>query len=1102
MRERPHPSRRSQGAFRLVFLAAVLALTAWPGEPVSAALTAEEAKLVPSLVQHGDWFGDAVAVGIDVAVVGAPRRNGQAGAAFVYEKTDDGWRFVQELRASDGATNDFFGSAVALYNNVLVVGSPSADVPGIADAGAVYLFTRNGGPWAEAQKISASDAQTNGGFGKAVAVDGADIVVGAPGQDVFSGRVYVFGNSGSGWTERQKLSPSLSPSFFGFSVGISNGTIVVLDEDGPGRCYVFRFANSTWTQSQVIDAPYALDVAIGGSRLVIGRPNVAGAQYSTASVYMFDGMKWTFEQDLQPDGRSSVYGGTVAISGSRIVVGNDYSDVNLSAYVFTRSGGAWAEELRQQAPSGSSDDFGADVAVFGNNVVVGQPRRYVPAPNEVGAAYAYTFSGGVWSPAQELSLRMTKADTYLGTGVAVDGDTAVVGAPFDASPAGDTTGAAYVFQRVGNAWTLRQKLVAEGLTTTAEFGSSVAIRGDTIVVGAEDQAGQGAVYVFVRSGASWVFHQRLDASDPSAGADFGSGVALDGDLMIVGARRHSSNFTFEGAAFVFRRSGETWTEEQKLVSDTPTQGEYFGWSVGLSGNTAVVGAYRYQQPAGFLVGAAHVFVRSGATWTRQQKLLPDVIEPQYFGTGVAISGDTIAVGALGDSDDAAGIDLCGSIRIFTRTAGVWTQRQKLYAPDRAADDQLGASIAMTADTIVAGAPWDDTPAGENSGSVYVFSRNGATWSYNTLLVASDAAANDYTAEVSASVAVSGDTAVVGAYLADVDALRQSGAAYAYRVPAAAPVCGNGVVDAGEACDDGPTPGVNCCSAACAFVGVGEACGDPCTTATCTAAGPPPVCTAGDPLAGCAPAGSALGQLPGQLVTPDQSVTLTVPAEAVNASRTYGIASGLTESQFGVGTQASRVLVARLSPDGVTFAPPGALLEFRWPDADDDGLVDGTAIAETSLRVYQDGQAITATCAEIGGCGSYPCCNASLNRIAVRVTSFSEFVILSEPCVTVRCAIDDVLRGSLCAGTALPRSVATKLDHALGQAELAPSQSARKAGKLRKAAKRSFTRASRAAGKAARGKHPKLTAECATGLRQAISVAIERVGFGFAVVQDH
>src|SRR5262249_1721976 len=150
-----------------------------------------------------------------------------------------------------------------------------------------------------------------------------------------------------------------------------------------------------------------------------------------------------------------------------------------------------------------------------------------------------TYSAGVWGPPQALALRLTKAETYLGTGVAVDGNRAVVGAPFDRSPPGEITGAAYVFDRTGTAWTLPQKLFAGGLGATAEVGWSVAVRGDAIVVGAEDQNGQGAVYVFGRSGASWVFRQRLDPSDPSAGADFGSGVALDGDLMVVGARRHT-----------------------------------------------------------------------------------------------------------------------------------------------------------------------------------------------------------------------------------------------------------------------------------------------------------------------------------------------------------------------------------------------------------------------------------------------------------------------------------------------------------------------------------------------------------------------------------
>ena len=251
-------------------------------------------------------------------------------------------------------------------------------------------------------------------------------------------------------------------------------------------------------------------------------------------------------------------------------------------------------------------------------------------------------------------------------------------------------------------------------------------------------------------------------------------------------------------------------------------------------------------------------------------------------------------------------------------------------------------------------------------------------------------------------------------------------------------------------------------------------------------------------------------------------------DGVGAARTYGIAGGLSASEFGVGTPETRVLVAELLPDGATFAPPGVTIAFRWSDDDDDGAVDGTAIGEHTLRVYHDGLPITPTCVVLAaaGCTDPPCCLPAQNVFTVQVTSFSEFVVVSEPapetsstthppststtapsststtappttttlpaCATVRCLLDEARNGPACAGT-LPPAVARKLDGAVSRVELAPTATPRKAPRLYKAAKRLLAKAATAAGKASRGRRPRLSAECATTLRQAIGIATGRVG---------
>jgi cysteine-rich repeat protein len=329
-----------------------------------------------------------------------------------------------------------------------------------------------------------------------------------------------------------------------------------------------------------------------------------------------------------------------------------------------------------------------------------------------------------------------------------------------------------------------------------------------------------------------------------------------------------------------------------------------------------------------------------------------------------------------------------------------------------------------------------------------------------------------------------------------------------------PVCGNGILESGEACDDGPTMG-GCCSAQCQ-IAVSDACGNPCHAATCgtNPSDFTPVCIDHGPLVGCSPETSAIGFLSdgGTLATPDGSVTLTIPP-GVAAPRTYAITSGLPGSEFDVGRPGTRVLVAVLRPAGATFADPGALVTFAWHDDDDDGIVDGTAIPEFTLSIFKDGNEITPRCNAIvaAGCTADACCDPVANTFSARVTSFSEFVVVSTPdgatttttspgattttlppCLTVRCAIEQALASPACAA-GVPPSVGRKLDAAIGDAELAPGQTPKKAAKLYKAAKRLLAKASKAAGKASRGKHPRLSPECAATLREAVSQASARVG---------
>jgi hypothetical protein len=331
------------------------------------------------------------------------------------------------------------------------------------------------------------------------------------------------------------------------------------------------------------------------------------------------------------------------------------------------------------ADDGASDDsFGNSVALSadGNTVLVGS--IYVNASQ--GVAYIFVRSGDVWVQQAKLIASDGAAGDYFGYSVALsaDGNTALVGANYDN-------------------------------------------------VGANQY--QGSAYVFTRSGTTWVQQAALTANDGEAGDNFGWSVALssDGNTALVGAPTDKVGMNLEqGSAYVFTRSDTIWTQQAALTANDGEAFDFSGWSVALSadGNTALVGAPTDKVDTNLEQGAAYIFVRSGTTWTEQAKLIAsDGAADDYFGDSVALSadGNTTLVGASGN--DVGTNQNQGSVYIFMRTSTVWTEQAALLASDGAALDNFGYSVALSGDGLVAliGAVYDDVGANINQGSAYLFS---------------------------------------------------------------------------------------------------------------------------------------------------------------------------------------------------------------------------------------------------------------------------------------------------------------------------------------------------------------------------------------------
>ena len=327
------------------------------------------------------------------------------------------------------------------------------------------------------------------------------------------------------------------------------------------------------------------------------------------------------------------------------------------------------------ASDGASNDlFGAEVTISsdGNTALVGAYDEDTSPYIQNGAAYVFIKSGNTWIEQQKLLASDIASNESFGRSVALssDGNTAIIGADFEDTSPNTNNGAAYVFTRSGSTWTQQAKLLASDAASSDLFGISVALSsdGNTALIGAfrEDTSpntDNGAAYVFTRSGSTWTQQAKLLASDAASNEQLGYSVALssDGNTALIGAfREDTSPYTDNGAAYVFTRSGSTWTQQAKLVASEAETEDFFGFSVALSsdGNTALIGAYTEDTSPNTNNGAAYIFTRSGGTWTQQEKLIPVEIGSTllyYFGYSVSISGNanTVISGAPGPGTDSS-----------------------------------------------------------------------------------------------------------------------------------------------------------------------------------------------------------------------------------------------------------------------------------------------------------------------------------------------------------------------------------------------------------------------------------------------------------------
>jgi hypothetical protein len=511
-------------------------------------------------------------------------------------------------------------------------------------------------------------------------------------------------------------------------------------------------------------SPLSVALAIWGSAFLVslvvgaapapmgGTQRLAGSDSAPAGLSAAD---WTgIVQQMNPPaqqaylkasntGANDHIGYAVSVSGDTLVAGayressnatgvngnqNDDSAANSgAAYVFVRDGTNWSQQAYLKASNAEAGDtFGGVVAVSGDTVVVGATSESSSATGvngnqsdnsarNSGAAYVFVRNGTNWSQQAYLKAFNLGGDIVFGVSVAVSGDTIVVGAVRESSNArgvnGDWTtnsaqysGAAYVFVRSGTNWNPQAYLKASNADAFDSFGRSVAVSGDTMVVGASGESsnatevngdqddnsayGAGAAYVFVRTGTNWTQQAFLKASNAQGGSlvygpptqGFGYAVAASGETVVVAAPGESSSATGvngnqtdhsatnSGAAYVFVRHGTNWSQQAYVKASNTGAGDRFGYSVAVSGDTALIGAYQEDSNATGVggdqannnaadAGAAYIFVRRGTNWSQQAYLKASNTEAgDGFGHWVSVSGGTVAAGAHYESSNATGVN--------------------------------------------------------------------------------------------------------------------------------------------------------------------------------------------------------------------------------------------------------------------------------------------------------------------------------------------------------------------------------------------------------------------------------------------------------------
>ncbi len=572
-------------------------------------------------------------------------------------------------------------------------------------------------------------------------------------------------------------------SYFGTSISIDNNRVLVGAPgfDRHGAVYILDFVGGSWQQTAVLIADdiaefdsFGVSVCLDGDRALIGsnRNDDNGNDSGSAYVFDFVGGSWTQSAKLiANDGMADdEFGRSLSLLGNRVLIGSHRDDNTNgidagSAYIFDKIANNWSQTVKLIASNSLDKTFSQSLSLSQNRVLIGSSTN-----DGSGAAYIFDLAVNSWQETKRLVANDASPNVSFGVSVSLDNDRALIGARYDGANTG-SAGSAYIFDLVGSNWMQTAKLIAIDGEPLDNFGKTVSLSGDRALIGSYNHnLDLGSAYVFDLVASSWTQTTQLNASDGFSDDFFGSsGIALSGDRIFIGASGDNDNDNNSGSIYTFDFAANTWSETTKILAEIDSAyNDFFGASVSLFGNRALIGAPNDQLGNSTITGSAYIFDWVGGHWKLSQKLLPNPsVLVNNFGSSVSLDNNRALIGARG-------VDLSnsGAAFFYKYDGNTWSTEASFSVGGSSA--AFGSSVSLSGNFALIGAPLDDDK-GENAGAVYIYAFDSQNWSQLEKLTPLEIEFGD---NFGSSVSLSGFKALIGAPLDDYNGIN-AGAVYVF-----------------------------------------------------------------------------------------------------------------------------------------------------------------------------------------------------------------------------------------------------------------------------------------------------------------------------------